>query len=240
MSKKLFVFISLFLIVSLLSFSGCAMVENLFDPVELEPKVMSTATADENFADDQVLLLMQKYASQREYTIHDFKKVGCIKVEYLTYEEQLAEGQNLSLLLTLDKHSKENVIEVISKLLERKDVVAAEPAYFLQSQLTPSDYGYSTQWSLPHIDLPDAWNITTGSSSVLVGIADSGIDSTHSELSGRINTTLSTNFNSGGLTDTSGHGTAVASVVGSNWNSSTTISGICQNVTQITPRLCLL
>ena len=156
MSKKLIVFISLFLVVALLSCSSCAVIENLFDPAELEPKVMSTATADEDFADDQVILLMQKYASQREYTARDFKNVGCTKVEYLTYEKQLAEGQNLSLLLTLDKHSKENVIDAIAKLLKRKDVVAAEPSYFLQSQLTPSDYGYSTQWSLSHIDLPDA------------------------------------------------------------------------------------
>lgn len=144
MPKKLICSIILLLIISLLFLPGCATIKNALFP-DTEPKVISTPTLDQDFVDNQVLLLMQKYASQRQYTADDFKKVGCIKVEYLTYEKQLLEGQNLSLLLTLDTHSKENVIKVISKLQKRRDVVAAEPAYYAYPAAVPGDYGYPTQ-----------------------------------------------------------------------------------------------
>ena len=67
----------------------------------------------------------------------------------------------------------------------------------------------------------------------MIGIIDSGIDSNHSELSGKINTTLSTSFNSSALIDTRGHGTAVASIIGANWNADTVMAGICQNTTLV-------
>ena len=53
--------------------------------------------------------------------------------------------------------------------------------------LTPNDPQYGTQWALEQIsdadiDAEDAWDITTGNSSVIVAILDSGTDWTHEDL----------------------------------------------------------
>lgn len=51
---------------------------------------------------------------------------------------------------------------------------------------TPNDPNYSQQWNLPKIRLPQGWDITTGSSSVILGIIDSGTRYTHEDLDGNI------------------------------------------------------
>jgi thermitase len=51
--------------------------------------------------------------------------------------------------------------------------------------LTPSDPGYSSQWALPKIDAPEAWDITTGSNTVTVAVIDTGVQLSHEDLAGR-------------------------------------------------------
>jgi serine protease len=48
--------------------------------------------------------------------------------------------------------------------------------------LIPNDPGYVEQWYMDMIGAPRAWELTTGSSSVVVNINDSGIDYLHPEL----------------------------------------------------------
>jgi subtilisin family serine protease len=69
----------------------------------------------------------------------------------------------------------------------------AEPDYIVHASLTPTDPGYSLLWGLHNtghtggladadIDAPEAWDISVGSRSVLVGVIDTGIDHTHPDL----------------------------------------------------------
>jgi serine protease len=48
---------------------------------------------------------------------------------------------------------------------------------------TPTDPQYSSQWHYPQIDLPTAWNTTTGGA-VIVAVIDSGIRADHPDLTG--------------------------------------------------------
>ncbi len=82
-----------------------------------------------------------------------------------------------------------------------------------------------------------AWDITTGSSSVTVGVLDTGIDGSHPDLVNRINTSLCRDFtgvDENGTavtpTDESGHGTQVAGLIGAQGNNSIGVSGVCWNV----------
>ena len=55
----------------------------------------------------------------------------------------------------------------------------AEPDYIMQTMQVPSDTRYNEQWhyyeTIAGINLPSAWNITTGSSDVIVGVVDTGV-----------------------------------------------------------------
>lgn len=47
---------------------------------------------------------------------------------------------------------------------------------------TPDDPGYTQQWYLGVIGAPEAWESTTGSSSILVAVLDTGIDLDHEDI----------------------------------------------------------
>ncbi len=47
---------------------------------------------------------------------------------------------------------------------------------------TPNDPGYAQQWYLEAIEAPGAWDVTTGMSSVLVAVLDTGIDLDHEDI----------------------------------------------------------
>jgi len=51
---------------------------------------------------------------------------------------------------------------------------------------TPNDQQYATQWNMPKIQMPNAWDITIGNASIILGIVDSGVKHTHEDLDGNI------------------------------------------------------
>src|SRR5262245_10960905 len=72
--------------------------------------------------------------------------------------------------------------------------------------------GFDPQWNLKVIKAQRAWSITRGSSDIVVGVIDTGIDPTHSEFAGRL--VPGRNFAGGNDTaDTQGHGTFVAGII---------------------------
>ncbi len=52
--------------------------------------------------------------------------------------------------------------------------------------LTPDDPEYNEQWYLERISAPAAWDVTTGSSSVVVAVLDTGVDIDHPDLAANI------------------------------------------------------
>jgi len=59
----------------------------------------------------------------------------------------------------------------------------AEPDYLVEMVDTiPDDPGYGGLWGLSKIRCPEAWDIETGHGSVVVGVIDSGTDTSHGDL----------------------------------------------------------
>ena len=57
-----------------------------------------------------------------------------------------------------------------------------EPNYLVSVEAIPQDPLFQSQQPLSDLELPKAWDITTGSSQVTVAILDTGIDYTHEDL----------------------------------------------------------
>ncbi len=73
-------------------------------------------------------------------------------------------------------------------------------------------------WHLEYINILNAWEITTGSNKVAVGIVDGGIYRKHEDINIKASNTITTIKND--------HGTGVASVIGAKTNNEKGISGI--------------
>ena len=65
-------------------------------------------------------------------------------------------------------------------------VRAAEPNYLSRLNLVPDDPLLTYQQYLPQIQAPQAWDVATGSASVVVAVIDSGVDLSHPDLQGKL------------------------------------------------------
>jgi len=110
---------------------------------------------------------------------------------------------------------------------------------------TPNDYYYygGDQWYLNNtqqygtwmtldadIDAPEAWNITKGSSDIVIAIVDEGVDLAHVDLAGNMVSGYdATGLGSAGAPAGDGaHGTAVAGIAAAVSNNTIGIAGVCQ------------
>lgn len=66
-------------------------------------------------------------------------------------------------------------LALIAELEARPDVAYAEPNLIYQPLLSPNDALYGYQWHYDVISMESAWDLTTGSSDVVVAVVDSGI-----------------------------------------------------------------
>lgn len=140
-----------------------------------------------------------------------------------SYDRQLnEESHRLTIAL---EHS-----EVFARrLLEGGLAEYAYPDLLAHQCLIPNDPGWGSQSALTLINMPLAWNNSTGSSSIIIadlgsGIATAAIDVMDNAVTGRNILSNNTNTN-----DTVGHGTAVAATMCQAWNNNLNYAGIAGN-----------
>ena len=90
--------------------------------------------------------------------------------------------------LRLAKMSADDTLQAIEALNKQSDVLYAEPNYLLYEDLTPNDPRFLSNelYGLNLIGAPQAWNTTQGSSGIVVGVIDAGIDRLHQDLAANI------------------------------------------------------
>lgn len=82
---------------------------------------------------------------------------------------------------------EQSVDDAVSEYSQREDVLYAEPNYIYFPSVIPDDSQFSSQWGLnklsdDDINGPEAWDITTGSDTIVIGVIDTGVDYTHPDL----------------------------------------------------------
>src|SRR5438093_2722513 len=117
-------------------------------------------------------------------------------------------------------------------------VLYAEPNYILRTTVIPNDPRFGDLWGLNNtgqsrgtpgadIDAPEAWNITKGSSSVVVAVVDTGIDYNHQDLAANISPFGFNAINNAARpVDDQGHGTHVSGTIGAIGNNNIGVVGV--------------
>ncbi len=135
-------------------------------------------------------------------------------------------------------------------------VRCASPNHVLQAFVQPNDTFYDKQWHYPQIKLPQAWDVTQGSASVVVAVLDTGIVSSHPDFAGRLvgGYDMISNPQIAGDGDgrdpdpedvgdfqtpqgSSFHGTHVAGTIGANGNDGQGVAGVDWNCRLMTVRV---
>lgn len=93
-------------------------------------------------------------------------------------------SQTLQLTFQLEFSDYYNVEKIIAELLKNENVEYAEKVPLDHLFLTPNDpmYNASNQWGLFKINAEQAWNLSVGSSSIVVATVDNAIQTNHTDL----------------------------------------------------------
>ncbi len=77
-------------------------------------------------------------------------------------------------------------LDRLRRMLREPEVEYAEPNFIRRAMRTPNDPGFSAQWHYGLINLPQAWEVTTGSDNVTIGLIDTGVLTAHPDLGARL------------------------------------------------------
>lgn len=150
-------------------------------------------------------------------------------------------------LFIADVSPDASVAETVRALARNPDVEYAEPDAVARitgnaAPLIPNDQWFTSQWALQNtgqpvnsvtgtagadINAPAAWDISTGSASIVLAVLDTGIAMNHPEFAGRL--VKQYNILTLGATDPAddnGHGTAVASIAAATGGGGQLIAGV--------------
>ena len=131
-------------------------------------------------------------------------------------------GQSELYIVDLPEYTEEGVI---ARLKHHPHIKFAELDQIVQPSFTPNDPYYPNGWHLTKIGAPTAWNNSQGSN-LTIAILDSGVDSSHPDLSSRIVPGWNFYDNNSNTTDVYGHGTKVAGVAAATSNNAIGVAGI--------------
>ncbi|WP_020406323.1 S8 family peptidase [Hahella ganghwensis] len=101
------------------------------------------------------------------------------------FNEESSDGvRRLTGLSRAEQKSK--TLDMIESLRSRPDILLAEPNYIRKAyEVTPGDSEYDRQWHYPQINLPTAWEESTGNGTV-VAVLDTGVLVNHPDLTNQL------------------------------------------------------
>ncbi len=84
-----------------------------------------------------------------------------------------------------DTQARLDTLCMVKSLSQDADVESASPNYRRQALFVPNDPFYTTQWHYPQINLPQAWDLTSGADTI-VAVIDTGVVLSHPDLQGQL------------------------------------------------------
>ncbi len=176
------------------------------------------------FSDNSLLLLSDNSDINCDNIRNLFKDDGVLNVKNLT------PNLNTNIFkIQFSFNSKEKILKLINKHTYSEGVLKIEPNYSGTFGETANDEYFNQQWGLNDINIKGAWDITTGSHSVRVGVIDTGV-ATHIDLVDNLAEGWNFFDNNDDTKDKNGHGTHVSGIIGAVGDNNIGISGINKKV----------
>ncbi len=156
-------------------------------------------------------------------------------IERVSFSSQVAQGggevsgwQRAKDAASVDVPAGESRSTFAEQLQADPAVAWVQPLYRYQAQFVPDDPLYAGQWGLKKIGMEAAWDTTLGASAVTVAVVDTGVDLTHPDLAGQVDTAHDWDFVNGDSSaqDDDGHGTHVAGIVAAATNNAIGVAGV--------------
>jgi subtilisin family serine protease len=162
-------------------------------------------------------------------------KTGEREIAWFLEELGLVVDENKSKYLTafyyfiIPDVKRANAFEVRERLQGQSGEVKFENMPMYKPLATiPNDTFWANQWNMAQINVPNGWDISAGSNTVVICILDEGCDLTHPDLAFAENgINLGTMMPTGA--PTGDHGTACGGIAAATFNNSTGVAGVAGN-----------
>ncbi len=161
-----------------LLFAATAFCAPQFPPEALVPRAAVGAVAwGAKAVPDRLLVGLRSVARQKHLTELAHATGGRVS-------EVIAGGS----VLVLELPTGSDLLTAGGKCLSDPAVAFVEPDLIVYPAFTPNDPYYSEQQHLPLIRAPEGWDVSTGSSDVVIAFVDTGVDLDHPDLGSNIYT----------------------------------------------------
>jgi subtilisin family serine protease len=115
----------------------------------------------------------------------------------------------------------------LQRLRRSSRVAYVERDPIVEALATPNDYWWPSEWGPVKINAPAAWDRTTGSSSAVIAVLDSGVDFSQPDLQGAFVPGRDVVNSDSDPSDDYGHGTEVAGVAAARGDNSIGVASYC-------------
>lgn len=202
-----------------------------------ESSKLDYSSTDDLFSSDILNAHKNNHAPLNKYVLNRELKIYVNKLEE---NNKYLKGFDYShfhikVKACLNTNSKKVVVDELKSIRNSDtDILCACPNYYFEYATERSGDGISDLWYLNTVDFFNAQSTLSSlpKETVTVGVMDSGVDKTHTDLYGKVDENLSESFSlhNDPFSDDRIHGTCVAGIIGALPNNTSGTTGICQNV----------